>query len=92
MRIADIPFAYCTPAIRILHTCHSHIAGRPLACFLFFLAYFLIPFIRCSRPCFLYFLCWEVNFLHRQIKAKKSPFPIVMGKEILKYSSVFVSY
>ena len=78
MRIAYLPFAYCTPAIRILHTYHSHIAGCPLACFLFFLAYFLIPFIRCSS--FLYFLCGEVNFLHRQVMAKKISFPVMIGK------------
>lgn len=80
MRSAGIPFAYCRPAIRILHTYHSHIADCPLACFWFFLAYFLIPFIDAVGLCFLYFLCGEVNFLHRQIRAKKISFPVMIGR------------
>lgn len=80
MRIADLPFAYCTHAIRILHTYHSHIADCPLACFWLFLAYFLIPFIDAVGLCFLYFLCVEVNFLHRQVMAKKISFPVMIGK------------
>ena len=72
MRIADLPFAYCTHAIRILHTYHSHIAGCPLACFLFFLAYFLIPFIRCCRAVLLIFLVWGSKLSASASNGKKN--------------------
>lgn len=80
MRIADLPFVYCTPAIRILHTYHSHIAGCPLACFLFFLAYFLIPFIRCCGAVLLIFLVWGSKLPVSANKSKKISFPVMIGK------------
>lgn len=80
MRSAGIPFAYCTPAIRILHTYHSHIADCPLACFWFFLAYFLIPFIDAVGLCFLYFLCGRSKLSASANKSKKISFPVMIGK------------